>query len=550
MYSRVKASGMLMLLCFVLVLSACGSSANTNDTTASKSDTAAAGQANGKAANNAAGEQVDLVRIAWGDSGYPSPFAFSSSGPAGFLRNSFLFDTLTWKDDTGVIPWLAKSWEVSEDGLKYTFQLEEGVKWHDGEAFTAEDVVFSFNYYKKYPFNWTGDLSQIASVSKISDYTVEFKLNNKYAPFLSDLVGIVPVIPKHVWENVDKPVEYRDQAALIGTGPYTLKQYDEKSGQYLFEANSSYFKGEVAVKEVAYLNTSNKVLSLQNNEIDGGSTTNYSEVEDLLSKGFEMIQSDPTGSALRITFNMDHDQLSDKRLRQAIAYALDRAEMSRKITGGEPIVGNAGVIPPDSPWYNTSVKQYDYNVEEAERILDELGYTKNASGIREALKLNVMVSSTSQEAQVMQEMLKKVGIELQIQQLDSAAFTAAMGENNYDMAITGHIGLSGDPDYLRLWFLGEASNTWAARGKTWTNEQFQQLAVEQMSELDTDKRKAIVDDMQDILADELPTLVLYHRPFYYIYNPEVYQGWKNTYGGIADGIPLWDNKVFFINVKK
>lgn len=494
--------------------------------------------------------EVELVRIGWQDGGFPSPFAFNTAGPGGFLRNSFLFDTLTWKDDTGVIPWLAKSWEVSKDGLTYTFKLEQDVLWHDGQPFTAEDVVFSFNYYRQHPFNWTGDVSQIESVTKTGDDTVVFKLKNPYAPFLSDLVGIVPIIPKHIWEKVDNPVEFRGEEALIGTGPYKLRVYDEKAGQYLFEANEQYFKGDVIVKQVAYLNVSSQALALQNGEIDGGMTFNYSEVEDLQSKGFRVIQAHPTGSAVRVTFNLEHPQLGDKRLRQAIAYALDREDMARKLTGGEPMVGNAGVIPPDSPWYNPSVKQYDYNLEKAEQLLDELGYRKNENGIREDLKLSVLVSSTSQEAQVMQEMLKKAGIELNIQQVDGAAFSAAMGENRYDMAITGHIGLSGDPDFLRLWFLGQASNAVAARGKPWQHEAFQALAVQQMKELDPDKRKAIVDEMQAILAEELPTLVLYHRPFYFFYDADVYDGWKNTYGGIADGIPLWDNKVFLLDVEK
>lgn len=100
-------------------------------------------------------------------------------------------------------------------------------------------------------------------MTSTGDGTVEFQLNNKYAPFLTDLVGIVPIIPKHVWEKVSDPIAYRDPSALVGTGPFTLKQYDEKSGQYWFTANESYFKGSVNVKDVAYIDVKNKVLSLQ-----------------------------------------------------------------------------------------------------------------------------------------------------------------------------------------------------------------------------------------------------------------------------------------------
>ncbi|RJG25293.1 ABC transporter substrate-binding protein [Paenibacillus thiaminolyticus] len=494
--------------------------------------------------------QQPSIRIGWQDSGYPSPFAFKPSGPGGYLRNSFLFDTLTWKDDTGIIPWLAASWKVSEDGLRYTFTLERDVKWHDGTALSAKDVVFTFEYFKTHPFPWTGDLSQIKSVTSPGDGTVEFQLNNKYAPFLTDLVGIVPIIPKHVWEKVSDPLAYRDPSALVGTGPFTLKQYDEKSGQYWFTANESYFKGSVNVKDVAYIDVKNKVLSLQKNEINAASTLSYQEAEQLQKEGFQMMKSEPTGSAVRIVFNLDHPQLKDKRLRQALAYALDRAEMASKIAGGTPIPGSGGIIPPDSPWYNDKVKTYEYNTAKAEQMLDELGYRKDGTGVRQDLKLSVIVSSTSKEAQMMKEMLKKVGIELNIQQVDGATFTSAMGENKYDMALTGHIGLSGDPDFLRLWFLGKASNAFAARGSTFDHPQFQQLAEEQLQELDSAARKQIVGEMQLILSEELPTLVLYHRPFYFLYKEAEFDRWFNTYGGIADGIPLWDNKAAFIDAKK
>ncbi|MGG4397823.1 ABC transporter substrate-binding protein [Paenibacillus thiaminolyticus] len=532
------ASYFILLVTAFLLLAGCRS-ANTSSSTEGA-----------EASRISSGAQQPSIRIGWQDSGYPSPFAFKPSGPGGYLRNSFLFDTLTWKDDTGIIPWLAASWKVSEDGLRYTFTLERDVKWHDGTALSADDVVFTFEYFKTHPFPWTGDLSQIQSVTSPGDGTVEFQLNNKYAPFLTDLVGILPIIPKHVWEKVSDPIAYRDPSALVGTGPFTLKQYDEKSGQYWFAANESYFKGSVNVKDVAYIDVKNKVLSLQNNEINAASTLSYQEAEQLQKEGFQMMKSEPTGSAVRIVFNLDHPQLQDKRLRQALAYALDRAEMASKIVGGTPIPGSGGIIPPDSPWYNDKVKTYEYDTAKAEQMLDELGYRKDGTGVRQDLKLSVIVSSTSKEAQMMKEMLKKVGIELNIQQVDGATFTSAMGENKYDMALTGHIGLSGDPDFLRLWFLGKASNSFAARGSSFDHPQFQQLAQEQLQELDTEARKQIVGEMQLILSEELPTLVLYHRPFYFLYKEAEFDRWFNTYGGIADGIPLWDNKAAFIDAKK
>ncbi|WP_243767486.1 ABC transporter substrate-binding protein [Paenibacillus agricola] len=549
---KMQKSMTLMMLSFGILLTGCLGGNETGSSTATDAQPKSSQEAADKAPAPAATTtpKVDILKIAGSNNGYPSPFAFSSSGPFGYLRNSLIFDTLTWKDDKGVIPWLAKSWEVTNNGLTYTFKLEENVEWHDGKAFTAEDVVFSFNYYKTYPFNWNGDISQIKSVEKINDLTVAFNLNNKYAPFLSDLVGIVPIIPKHVWEKVTKPIEFRDDAALVGTGPYKLKKYESASGQYLYAANDKFFKGQVLVNELAFVSASNKLLALQNGEIDQTYTSSYADVQTAEKAGLKTIKSEPAGSVVRISFNLEHAKLGDKRLRQAIAYALNREEISAKITGGQPMVGNAGVIPTDSPWYNKNVKQYAYDVAQAEKILDELGYKKNADGMRENLKLNLMTSSTMQDATMMKEMLKKVGIELNLVQLDSAAFAVALGENNYDIALTGHVGASGDPDYLRLWFSGQAANMWSSRGKSLKLDEFHKLAEQQMQELDEGKRREIVNQMQDILAEELPTLVLYHRPFYDIHKAATFDRWKNTYGGIADGMPLWENKVFLIDLKK
>lgn len=490
-----------------------------------------------------------VVRIGWQNSGFPSPFTFDTQGPGGFLRNSFLFDTLTWKDDTGVIPWLATSWEVSSNNLEYTFTLVKDVKFHDGKPLTADDVVFSYDYFKKHSFQWNVDMTKVASVQKVSDTQVKITLAEPYAPFITEIAGKLPIIPKHIWSSVEKPLEYKDNKALIGSGPFTLKNYDSTTGNYQFAKNENYFKGKVTVDEVQYIAVENRMLSLQNNEIDGGMTFNYTEAKKVESLGYKNLKSKPTGSAVRVVFNLNHEQLKDKRLRQAIAYALDRAAIAEKITGNsEVMVGSAGVIPPDSDWYNANVKKYDYNVDQANKILDELGYTKNANGIRDGLKLSVTVNATSQEAELMKSMLAKVGIDLKIQTVDAATFSSAMAEGNFDMTITDHIGLSGDPDFLRLWFSGKAGNSLAGKG-VFNNEKFQELANQQLTKLDEKERKEVINQMQDILAEELPTLVLYHRPFYYLYNAKVFDGWFNTAGGIADGIPLTDNKAAFVDYK-
>jgi peptide/nickel transport system substrate-binding protein len=506
-----------------------------------------------KSTNETAQQDGEKIRLGWWtDGGFPSPFAFSPKGPAGYLRVSYLYDTLTWKNEDGIQPWLAKEWKISDDGLSYTVKLREGIKWHDGKALTTSDVKFTFEYLEKHGFAW-GDTSMVKKVEAKNDTTAIITLNKPYSPFVSEVMGIIPIIPEHIWSGIKDPVSFRGEGAAVGTGPFTLESYNQESGQYRFKANPDYFKAQPTVDEITYVTVSNRILALKNKKIDAVMTSDYKSMQALKKAGYKVLESQPDGSIVRIVFNLTNDSLSQTEMRQAIAYALDRATIAKKVLGGNGVVGNAAVIPPGSPWYNPNVKQYDLNLQKSKKMLEALGYKdRDQDGIRETkngkvLEFSLMVSSNERDGQLMQAMLKKAGIKVNLRKVDKATFTASMGENNYDMAITGHIGVSGDPDFLRRWFSGESYNTFSARGAAWKNERFQKLAKKQLVISDFEKRKQVVDQMQAALAEEIPTLPLYHRPFYWIYDASKFDGWFNTWGGIANGIPLWENKAAFLS---
>jgi peptide/nickel transport system substrate-binding protein len=491
----------------------------------------------------------------WTDGGFPSPFAFSPKGPAGYLRVSFLYDTLAWKDDQGIQPWLAKEWVISNDEMSYTIHLREGVQWHDGKPLTASDIKFTFDYMAKHGFSW-GDTGMVKAVEVKDDATAVITLNKPYSPFVEEVMGIIPIVPEHIWAGVEDPTSFRGEGAAVGTGPYTLESHNQESGQYLFKANPDYFKGKPVVDEISYITVDNRVLALKNKDIDAVMTDKYQDMQELQKAGYEVMESNPHGSIVRIVFNLDNQLLGQKEMRQAIAYALDRSKIAEKILGGNVVVGNAGIIPPGSPWYNANVKQYDFDLSKAAEMLEQMGYQdRNQDGIRETadgkkLEINLMVSSNERDGQLIQDMLKQAGIQVNLQKVDKATFTTSMGESNYDMAITGHIGVSGDPDFLRRWFTGTENNTFASRGSVLKNEDFHQLAEQQLAISDFGKRKQVVDQIQDLLAEEIPTLAVYHRPFYWVYDASKFNGWFNTWGGIANGIPLWENKAAFLANEK
>jgi peptide/nickel transport system substrate-binding protein len=166
-----------------------------------------------------------------GDYGYPSPFGFYERGP-GYIRMSFIFDTLTWKDDEGIIPWLADSWEMSGDGKTWTFYLHKGVRWTDGEPFTADDVKFTFDYMQDHPFAWTS-LGNIKEVDVVDNYTAVIHLYEPDADFLEYTAGHVVIIPEHIWEDVSDPITFTSEAAVVGTGPLKLVELQSSRGVLL-----------------------------------------------------------------------------------------------------------------------------------------------------------------------------------------------------------------------------------------------------------------------------------------------------------------------------
>ncbi|HNT72006.1 MAG TPA: ABC transporter substrate-binding protein, partial [Methanothrix sp.] len=212
---------------------------------------------------------VYTVADTTGDWGFPSPYAHYSRGP-GYTRMSFLFDTLVWKDDAGYVPALAESWEMETDEV-YIFHLRDGVTWHDGEPFNADDVVFTVEYTKDHPYQWV-DSAIMESAEALDDLTVKLTLSAPYAPFLDQVGGTLPILPEHIWSEVDDPVNYREEDALVGTGPYTLKveDYNMAQGTYRYVAYDGYYLGEPKVKELRFVKISaaNAVAELQQGNVN------------------------------------------------------------------------------------------------------------------------------------------------------------------------------------------------------------------------------------------------------------------------------------------
>jgi peptide/nickel transport system substrate-binding protein len=369
---------------------------------------------------------------------------------------------------------------------------------------------------------------------------------------LENVAGIMPILPKHVWEPVSDPLKFSGPDAVLGSGPYKFGSYKEGTGEYQFDANATYFRGRPTVDTLRFVLVplAQSVVGLQTHAADAILATDYDVVKAFgQGPNWRTLQTPPF-SIMRLIFNVDRPPFDQKAFRQAVAYALDRQQIGERVIHGNVTLGNPGVIPPGSPWYNPDVPQYAYDPDRARTILDGLGFRVSASGMRampdgQPLTVDFLADPAAADAEIVRLMLKEVGIDVRPITADAKTRTDIQKNRRFGMALTSHIGVGGDPDFLRRWYANQTYNAFED-GNAIHSAAFTQLANQQVAEMDITRRKALVNQMQVVLAEELPTLTLYHRPFYWLYDPNAFQGWFNTWGGIMDGIPLVDNKLAFL----
>ncbi len=490
--------------------------------------------------NNEGAENTEpiVISLEGGDWGFPNPFAHHPRRWGGFYTN-FIFDTLLEEDENGTIPWLATEWEVQDAGKKYIFDLRKDVKWQDGEAFTADDVVFTFNYFKE-KNNPLADVSVVNSVKKLNDYKVEFDLNEPVILSINRIFFSTNIVPKHIWKNVDDPKKFHTtnpEEAAIGSGPYILADYQKEHGTYRFIRNEEFWGGVPRVAEIKTIPTSEPLLSLLNGDIAECWIT-PKELDALKDKPQFVVEKSPPFKMQWLCFNLNDRILGDVNFRHALAYAIDQKEVLDRICMGLGETGSQGVVPKTHSFYNPDVKDYDYNPEKAGEILDELGYKDtNADGMREdkngkALKFELLATTKGvRTAELIKNQLNKVGIDLEIKsnQRNKVDELTSQGQFQIVLEWGGVMVFAGDPDYLRSYFVPKDKRTFfAAYG--YNNPQFNELAEQQKVEIDSKKRRAMLFEMQEILSEDIPNFYICGDSVYYAYNKEIYDGWFSPAG--------------------
>ncbi|MFZ5915438.1 MAG: ABC transporter substrate-binding protein [Chloroflexota bacterium] len=465
-----------------------------------------------------------------------------------------IYDTLV--EEAGIsdfVPGLAESWQVSDDGLVWTFKIREGVAFHDGTPCTAEDVAWSLNWTIENEIEtFSFYLVNFGEIVALDPTTLQVTLSEPVGN-MEYLLMYVWILPKSVWGEMtyDDIMEFEDLAAGIGTGPYKLVDWVE--GEYLIlEANENYWRGAPAIDRIVwreYATEDAAVQALIAGEIDAVAS------DTIPNTAVATLQTEPNikvpimeSTAIDELILNSHENgtqpasLWDPAVRLAIAYAIDKQQIVNVAYLG--YADPASVIIPTSmgDWHNSDVVDIPFDPVEGNRILEEAGYLdSDGDGVREdkdgnPLEYRLYAAEDATPARILEiisDGLAQVGISAPPTLMDEDSLIGLYPAFDFDLIYWGW-GLDPDPDFAMLIFTCDQREEGGWNDSGYCNDEFEALYLQQAVTVDHEARRQIIWQMQEKLFDERPYIVLT-----YYKNVQAYRSDRFTGFGLEPGDILW-----------
>ena len=470
----------------------------------------------------------------------------SEASPAGFDSAQYtaatdndasepIYNRLTEfkQGDTSVVPGLATSWDVSPDGLTYTFHLREGVKFHSNKNFkpsrdfNADDVLFTFNrmlktdhpfrvaYPTEFPyFTGMGLNKKIKSIEKTDPLTVVFTLNTVDAAFVQNIaMNFAGILSAEYAEQLMASGDVHDiNQAPIGTGPFVFQRY-QKDSQIRYKGNKEYWDpSRVKIDQLIFaINTdaSVRMQKLRKNECQVTLNPRPADVEALKADKQLKVMERPGFNLGYISYNVRHEPLGNLQVRQALDMAVNKPAIIKAVyQGAGQLAVNA--MPPTQWSYDDTIKDAPYDPEKAKELL-------RAAGVKEGTELTLWAMPVQRpynpNAKLMAEMLQadwaKVGIKVKIVSYEWGEYLKRTKNGEHDISLIGWTGDNGDPDN----WLGTLYSCAAIGGNNysmWCDEKYDQLIKAAIATTDKEQRTDLYKQAQQYLKQQVPITPIAH----------------------------------------
>ena len=450
---------------------------------------------------------------------------------------SLIFEGLTDFDSRGVIvPRLAESWDVSDDGLTYTFKLREDVVWHDDAPFTAEDVLFTVSIIGDPDFllldsSGMFDLWSSVTADKLDDYRVQYALSEPFTPFLD--YTTLGILPAHLLSkiSVSQLAKAQFNSQPVGTGPFTIETVDAKKVRLV--ANPAYYGQKPVLESLTfrfYPDAESLFTAYENREIDAISHVVPALMPRVAGERALDLYSARLSKYSLVLFNLTDETLpfsQSPEVRQALLWGLDREAIVNKVLGGQGLVAHSPMIP-DTWAYNAEVFEYDHDPSRARELLDQAGWADaDGDGIREKdgyqLEFSLISSDDPVWTRVVQEMArqwKEIGVHATP---EVVSLPRLVGEFLYPRRFEAALiapEFAGDPDPYPFWHstqIGQGGQNWSG----FANRRADEIMEEARVTTDQPRRIELYREFQDIFAEQVPAILLYYPIYNYAIDAEV-----------------------------
>lgn len=447
---------------------------------------------------------------------------------------------MKYNEEGKLVPDLAKSYEISSDGLNYTIYLKERAKWQDSIPITADDVVFTIqtaqnpDYGSLQRINWQG-----VDVETIDDHTLVLKLKNKYAQFLNNLT--LSILPQHIWQNI-KPVNFAlsdFNLKPIGSGPYKFKRLKKDSmgriKSYELESSNNFYDGRPYIDhlELKFYDSEDEMIDEYNkNNIESMAFISTNNLKKVKFKKRLNIEELKLPRFFGVFFNQNENKiLLDKNVRLALNYGTNKKDIINRILDGKGLETNSPMIG-EVLDIADNLKKYDYDQEKAKKLLVDSGWgtpddkgtlskttkakSKKDKPVTEKLTLRLTTPTwleLTNVANLLKEQWAEIGVELAIEVLPAQNLQQTIKERGYQMLLFGEI-LNTDPDPFSLWHSSQKRDP-GLNLALYDNKSVDDLLEKARQTLNPLERMRQYQDFQKLIVEDVPAIFLYNPLYIY-----------------------------------